>query len=282
MKKQIFACIDDSVSARAVCDWTAWLSLRWDLPVTLLHVLEKPVHAHENDLSGAIGLGSQEALLKQMTELDAERSRLALEHGKLLLAEASQNVGAKSKAVINLLQKHGNLVETLIDLEPEIELLVMGRRGESSDHPGFQLGSHLESAIRATHRPVLVSLPVFENPKGVVIAYDGSEGSQKSVEFVLSYVPLFKDIPVHLLWVSESKPIGLDQEKSRLELAGLSVKSSQKHGDFDVAANDYVSENSIGLVIMGAYRHSAFRRFFVGSNTTKMLQKTKVPLLLVR
>jgi len=282
MKKQIFACIDESVSARAVCDWTAWFSDRGGLPVTLLHVLEKPASTSEKDLSGAIGLGSQEALLKQMTELDAERSKLALEHGKILLSEASKAVSQKSSQEISLLQKRGNLVETLMDLESETELLIMGRRGETSDHPGFQLGSHLESAIRATHRPVLVALSNFQKPLSVLIAYDGSQGSQKCTEFAISHLKIFNGLPIHLVWVGDSQPSGLAHEESRLKAAGYRVIISQKAGEFSTAINDYAVKNTIGLIMMGAYSHSAFRRFFVGSTTRKMLQKTATPLLLLR
>ena len=36
------------------------------------------------------------------------------------------------------------------------------------------------------------------------------------------------------------------------------------------------------LLVMGAYGHSRIREFFVGSNTTKMISKSHIPLLLLR
>ncbi|ELY4369334.1 universal stress protein, partial [Cronobacter sakazakii] len=40
--------------------------------------------------------------------------------------------------------------------------------------------------------------------------------------------------------------------------------------------------NDINLIVMGAYGHSPLRRFFIGSNTTAMLEKTQIPLLMLR
>ncbi|MFS1903256.1 universal stress protein [Vibrio lentus] len=36
------------------------------------------------------------------------------------------------------------------------------------------------------------------------------------------------------------------------------------------------------MMVMGAYGHSQLRQFFVGSNTTKVLSNSAVPLLLIR
>lgn len=44
----------------------------------------------------------------------------------------------------------------------------------------------------------------------------------------------------------------------------------------------YASDNDMDLIVMGAYGHSSLRRFFIGSNTTAMLEQTRVPLLMLR
>ena len=40
--------------------------------------------------------------------------------------------------------------------------------------------------------------------------------------------------------------------------------------------------DEVDLIVMGAYGHSSLRRFFIGSNTTAMLEQTRVPLLMLR
>jgi len=46
--------------------------------------------------------------------------------------------------------------------------------------------------------------------------------------------------------------------------------------------HDYQDSHAIDLMVMGAYGHSKIRQFFVGSNTTKMIGSSKIPLLLLR
>ena len=53
-------------------------------------------------------------------------------------------------------------------------------------------------------------------------------------------------------------------------------------GSVDDALLKYQKDHQIGMMVMGAYGHSTLRRFFLGSNTTKVLIKSDVPLLLIR
>ncbi|WP_438802758.1 universal stress protein [Klebsiella michiganensis] len=62
-------------------------------------------------------------------------------------------------------------------------------------------------------------------------------------------------------------------ENSTIHLTGQSV------GD---ALIRYAEENTVDLIVMGAYGHSRLRQFFIGSHTSEMLQKTQQPLLILR
>jgi nucleotide-binding universal stress UspA family protein len=66
--KKVVACIDASPYAQATCDAAIWATQKLQAPLALLHVLDKAVHHAAADLSGSIGLGSQEALLQQLAE----------------------------------------------------------------------------------------------------------------------------------------------------------------------------------------------------------------------
>src|SRR5690554_6600888 len=86
----VIACIDASASATAVCDYAAWASLRLTAPLTFLHVLDQRHYLVETDLSGNIGLGSREHLLRELAVLDEQRSKLALQQGEIILATAKE------------------------------------------------------------------------------------------------------------------------------------------------------------------------------------------------
>jgi nucleotide-binding universal stress UspA family protein len=281
MTNRIIACIDGSASAVAVCDWTAWSSVRMAAPITLLHVLDKPTAVTAPDLSGAIGLGAREDLLEQLTRLDEQREKIALQHGKHLLATARQRVEAAGALDVDTRQRHGHLVETLAELEPETRLLVIGRQGEQSQRHAEQIGSQLESVIRTVHCPVLVALPGFRAPQRFLLAYDGSTTAHTALERVVAS-QLLQGLTCHLVMVGATQQSRLESAAARLQQAGFATVVKCLPGDDVAALADYADANAIDLLIMGAYGHSRIRRFFIGSNTATLLHRTRVPLLILR
>ena len=281
---KVVACIDGSGAAVAVCDYAAWASQRLQAPLELLHVLDhsqSPAHA---DLSGNIGLGSREHLLVELAELDEKRGRLLREQGKTMLEAAAQRVRADGVEAPLTRQRHGELVDTLQELESDIRLLVMGRQGEVSDSLARHVGSHLESVIRTLHRPILVTTGEFTAPRNLLLAYDNSPSTRKGLE-MLADSPLFAGLPIHLLMVSgdsEEAWASLGAAQQRLQQAGFSVTTAVRTGEVEAALLAYQREESIDLIVMGAYGHSRIRQFLVGSTTTGMLRNTQCPLLLLR
>lgn len=281
---QIMACIDGSAQAAAVCDCAAWASRQLDAPLTLLHVLDQQQYPAAGNLSGIIGLGSREYLLEELAALDEKRSKLALEEGRMMLDSARQRVITAGIAQPEVRQRHGDLVETLRDLEADIRLLVIGKQGEDSSNDLQLIGSQLESVIRTLHRPILVTPASFSVPTSLMLAFDGSDTSRKGVEMLASS-PLFKGIPIHLVMVGDDNGEHralLDSARDALVSAGFDVHIALRSGEVEPALHAYQAEHQIGLLVMGAYGHSRIRQFLVGSTTTRMIRSTTTPLLLLR
>ncbi|NMU88025.1 universal stress protein, partial [Vibrio parahaemolyticus] len=85
----------------------------------MLHVLDKSEQETTSELSGNIGLGSREHLLQELIELDEKRAKVALQHGKALLNDLQEQLHSSGLHDVTKLQKHGHLLETLLDLETE-------------------------------------------------------------------------------------------------------------------------------------------------------------------
>ena len=281
--KQVLACIDGSRYSDAICDYAAWISQSLGAPLKLLHNLEHSANAATADLTGAIGLGSQEALLEELTELEAKRNRLLLEQGKQMLEVARKRVVAAGVEFPILKQRHDGLTESLIACEDEIRVLVLGIRGEEHAQDELHLGSHLESSIRALHKPILVVNGDFKQPEQVMLAYDGSEASSKALA-MLADSPLFKSIPVHLVSVGEqTRNTGLFQAAAdKLSNGGHDVTTATLDGDTSASLHDYQDQHNIDLTLMGAFSHTRLREWVLGSLTVKMLLSSSRPLLLLR
>ncbi|WP_106478856.1 universal stress protein [Phytohalomonas tamaricis] len=276
----VMACIDGSVFAPTVCDYAAWASLRLDVPLTFVHVLDKE-RATQSDLSGNIGLGSREHLLEELATLDEKRAKIAQEQGRLMLDAAVDRARADGVADVHCRQRNGELVETLTELEGDIRLLVLGKRGESNDE---HLGSNLERVVRALHRNILITTGEFRTPEQAMIAFDNSATTRRGIE-TLAASPLLKGLECHLVTVgidSEAAREGLPWAREVLGAAGLDVTTATRAGHVEEALDKYVKDNAIDLIVMGAYGHSRIRHLLVGSTTTAMMRKADVPVLLMR
>lgn len=283
MKTYVVACIDGSTYSPAVCDAAAWASLRLAAPLSFLHVLHK-VHDAKDDLSGSIGFGAQESLLEELALLDEPRGKLAMERGRQVLLAAKERARAAGVVEPEGRQRHGDLVQTLTELEAGVRLLVLGRRGEEADVASEHLGSHLERVIRSLHRPILMTPPEFSAPQRVMIAFDGSATTRKGVEMVAGS-PLFRGLPCHLVMVgadSAEARAQLAKARKTLEEAGFEAPAVMLSGEVEKALRRYQQDQGIDLIIMGAYGHSRIRHLLIGSTTTELMRRSAVPLLLLR
>ncbi|WP_445425329.1 universal stress protein [Alishewanella sp. HL-SH06] len=282
MTQFVIACIDPSPYAEAVCDYAVWAAKQLQAPLTMLHAIDKAQHTQTPDLSGSIGLGSQEVLLQQLAELDEKHSKLALERGRLMLDAAKARAEQAGVASVDERLRHGSLVESLKATEDDTRLVVMGKRGLSSADAHGQLGLHVEQVIRSLQRPILLTQQHFKTPQRIMLAFDGSATAQKSLD-MLAASPLCKGLPVHLVFAGmpEQAP-ALDEAAILLQQAGFETKTALVAGDPEEVLHQYQQEHHIDLLIMGAYGHSRIRQFIVGSTTTAMLSKAKCSLLVLR
>ncbi len=284
MTGKVIACIDDSRYAESVCDYAAWSVTRMQAPLSLLHVLDKDGYSMAQNFSGSIGLGAQETLLQELAGLDQQRARVALEQGKLMLQAAVQRLESSGIQHVETRQRHGELVDTLVELAPETRMLVLGKRGQRSASAHGHIGSHVESLIRTLHKPVLIAQQTFAPPQKIMMAFDGSLTMRKGVHIVAAS-PLFKGLPCHLVMVGADTEVAraqLNDAAGVLDQAGFETSTAIVAGEADVALTQYQQQQHIDLMIMGAYGHSRIRHLILGSTTTAMISKTTISLMVLR
>tara|TARA_R110000787_G_scaffold9353_14_gene32802 strand:+ start:1856 stop:2707 length:852 start_codon:yes stop_codon:yes gene_type:complete len=280
----VVSCIDGSPGAVAVCDAGAWASQRMGAPLQLLHVLDRSETPAHTDLSGSLGVDSRTHLLDELVELDAKRSKVALEHGKLMLEAARSRAEQQGAQSITTRQRHGALVESLLDMQNDTRLLIMGRRGESHAGQALAVGGQLESVIRAVHKPLLITLDTFAAPSNFMIAYDGRSVTQKALDTLIGS-PLLQGLPCHLVAVNNTsldRGPELQAAHDKVADVGFSVSCTVLRGEVQTQLQRYQQEHGIELMVMGAYGHSRIRRLFLGSNTTDMVSSSTIPLIIVR
>lgn len=282
---KVIACVDGATYMLNVCDYAAWAAQRLMVPLEFLHVLDRhPEHAPVTDFSGNIGLGTQESLLQELGALDEKRSTLAQRHGRELLDSVVRRAKDAGLATVDSRQRHGNLVEALLELEPESRLFVLGQHNHTGQSGRLHLDHTVERVIRSVKRPVLVSSGEYRQPKHFAIAFDGSVTGRIMVEAV-ARSPLLKDLRCDVVMVGDETAIGrehLEWAKTNLTVAGFDVRVAVVAGEPEIALPHYLKTHSVDLLVMGAYGHSRIRQLVVGSTTTTLLRTSPVPVLVLR
>lgn len=280
---QIIACIDGSKSATAVCDASAWCATTLNAPVLALHVLDRAETPALADLTGAIGLGAREQLLKELADLDHQRVRLAAEEGKIMLEAAGDQLLADGVVDARQLQRHGSLAEALDDLSDDTRVVIIGRQGQTHQSAAETVGSQLETIVRTAKHPVWVTPSTFVAPKRCVIAYDASTTAKHMIER-LCHSPLLTDMDATLVMAGNDTDEHRQQlayAQRQLEDAGHTVSTQLVEGEPLVVLHE-LAQSDDTLLAMGAFGHSRIREFLVGSTTNETLRHARSSVVLFR
>jgi nucleotide-binding universal stress UspA family protein len=282
---RILACTDGSLYAASVYDHAAWAARGLGASVEVLHVLDpRRDQATGRDFSGNMSADIREDLLTSLAELDAARNKVALTHGRAVLEDAETRLRQAGVAAVTLTQRHGSLVETLAEAESRADLVVIGKRGEAADFAAGHLGANLERVVRASTKPILVASRAFKPIERLLVAYDGGPSTRRALDLVAES-PLLKTTEVHLLTVGPAKPDlqeRLAVARERLAAAGIATRARLIEGEPETVIGQYVLDEAIGLMVVGAYGHSRIRHLIVGSTTTALVRACQIPLIMIR
>ena len=312
-QNKIMACVDQSRFAEYVTDYAAWVANKMHAPLELLHIIDShPETAHTEDFSGTIGFDTQEDLLKSLSEQDALRNKIAREKGRIFLNTLRVRAVDNGAFATDVRQRHGSLVESLVDQTADVQIVVLGRHGESADlmqSEGAQrvdtthkkqddsarnnlssnqsqskLGRHVEEVVRQLKQPILTITQAFTEPKNIMIAFDGGVVARKGIELIATNA-LFTGLSISVLMLGQETRETikqLDWAQKKLEAAGFEPKIFLKSGEAKTVAADFIQAHDIHLMLMGAYSHSPLRNFLFGSKTADLLHATSIPILLLR
>jgi nucleotide-binding universal stress UspA family protein len=284
MTSRILALVDGSTYATSVCHAAAWIAGRLGGGVDLLHILPDAHSKGTGDLSGALRLGARTALMEELVTLDAQRAKLAAKQGHAILDDAAALLSRDGVAPIEHKLRHGDLIETLTALMPEVRALVIGKRGEGSAGAFDHLGSNLERIIRSATVPVFIAAREFRPIQKVLIAYDGSASADRAVER-MAQSPVFEGLTAVLVYAGQDTATirsQLNAAQSRLAARGLQASIDIEPGEPEIALERKIAAEGFDLLVMGAYGHSRLRNLIIGSTTTAMIRACKVPVLLYR
>ncbi|AFZ34034.1 UspA domain-containing protein [Stanieria cyanosphaera PCC 7437] len=285
---KILLCTDGSAFAENLYRYGAWFATRLQAEVDVLCVsdIRTQQAVSTENLSGTIGIDASENLLNHLVKLEHEQAKINHQRAKLVLQAAAQNLKAEGVNQINLLHETGFLVDCLAKFEADCDLVLLGKRGETTSSTSGQLGANLEAVVRSSQKPCLVTSPQFKPIERVLIAYDGSSNCRKIMQFIADSC-VFDGLELHIVTVAKSREepsaIALIEEARQLaQQAGFEPICYLLEGHSEPKLSQYITEQDINLLLMGAYGHNRIRHLVIGSTTAQMFKSSHIPVLLFR
>ncbi|WP_404403531.1 universal stress protein [Pelagibacterium halotolerans] len=282
---RIIAFIDGSVYSDSVLDHAAWAAQRLDASVDVVHVIgRRDISTTTFDLSGSLMLGARTNLLNELAELDAQKARLAMERGRVLVDGAVARLQEAGVKEAHAKLRKGDILDAVQDLEPDADLIVIGKRGEAADFAKLHLGSNLERVVRESSKPVIVAARAFTRPERFMVAFDGGVSATKAIAHI-AQGKLFPGLECHVVMAgkdTEENRGKLDTARTQLVNAGYKVSTKLADLEPEALIADYVIDNAVQFLVMGAYGHSRIRTFIIGSTTTEMIRSVTIPVMLFR
>jgi nucleotide-binding universal stress UspA family protein len=283
-KKWVMACVDGSLLSQSVVDYAAWIAEKVGSPLELVHAIEQSRLLEHTDHSGNLTPNIREDLFKTLSDDERAENKRLLEAGKHMLEQAKSRLAGRTIKDVRTKQRHGGLSDTVSDLESEIRVLVLGLRGEDHDSENKGIGTHLEHAIRAVHRPIFIVSEAFSEPKSLMFAYNDTEGAQKALDMVCRS-PLYQRMEIHVVHVSGDEAKGralLARAEQQLQNTNLDYRAVWLSGNAQTELLAYQQQHAIDMTMMGAFSHGKLSSLFFGSFTLNMLAHHSKPILLMR
>ena len=280
MIKSILVCIDGSRHADAAARYGMYLTRELEAALMAIHVLdsrmlEGPLMA---DISGWIGAQPYGAQLQQFRELLQQRGDSVTQ----AFNQGCDEAGIKYESWITM----GHPSRVILDEEIKAELVIIGQKGEHAELGGDMMGSTAERIARNSIKPCLIVSETFQPIKRILAAYDGSGHASQALH---EAVELAQALNVELVIVTVCERghrhdfNQITEDGKRLADAhGCQARTLTLDGVPEEIILNQAQEQECELIVVGAHGHGRIREMFIGSTTQRILERSSLPVLIVR
>jgi nucleotide-binding universal stress UspA family protein len=277
--KKLLVCTDGSDYSQVCCRYAAWIAEHTGASIDLLYLtdlrqFEVPLVA---DLSGSLGIQPYQDVLTHLQEMEKRKAAIIEKNAREIFAKEGM------KNPIQFHHHTGLLVDCLEDFEKDVDLVLLGKRGENADYATAHLGSNMERVIRASSKPTLTTSRKFIPFTKILLAYDGGESCQKALQFLCENDAL-SDQELHIITVSENEDDkaafeNMEQAKSIAKGRKGTNVFQILNGNVEDQIARYVDNEEMNLLVMGVYGHRRIRYLLIGSTTTTVIRACRIPVL---
>jgi nucleotide-binding universal stress UspA family protein len=280
MVKNILIPIDGSDYGKTAVTYGIYIASKLDARLTGLHVvdvrlMQGPVFT---DISGSIGLPPYQEFLPAIeSSLEAKAEEILKEFREQCEAGGIHPETKKITGVID---------EAIIEEGRKCcDWILLAQRGEHFHiGSGAILGSTAQSVVRNSGKPVVVTPEHFRKINRMALAYDGSPPARNALNLAAE-LSARAAWPLSVVIITDDKALGAKlAEKAEAFLKTRAVDGAILilKGKEDKELLKFIREETVDLLVMGAYGHNRLREVLVGSTTSAVIRKSPIPVLLTR
>lgn len=284
--RKILALVDQSVYARSVTDYAAWLSSQSGAAIELLHVVNPLEMASERvALAGGLAIGHGPSIMQQVATVSDRDIEAELASGHQLLEVLQAELAARGMTSVTGRVVLGELVDTVREAEATADMIVIGKRGEAADFANLQLGRNFERVVWGTSTPVLIAPRSYRPVNGWLLAFDGGDGVISGTT-KLADGDLLPALPCQIVHVgrpSDALQAQLAAAERTLTAAGYPVTLDVADGEPEKVIPERMITSDADLVALGGYKRSRIWDALFGESTASaLIRACQTPLLLLR
>jgi nucleotide-binding universal stress UspA family protein len=179
----------------------------------------------------------------------------------------------------------GIIDETIIEEGKKTDWILLAQRGEHFHlTKGSILGSTAELVVRKSGKPVMVTPATYQDIESMALAYDGSPPAENALKLAVNLSEKAA-WPLTIICITGDQAFADNLHKkieAYLEPFQINCETIMIRGQEDREIMKFIQEGSVELLVMGAYGHNRLRELLVGSTTSDVIRKSKIPVLLTR
>lgn len=219
-----------------------------------------------------------------LVQLTLEMSRRVNERGDKILARFAGHC-QKSNVHATVERVEGVTSQVILERAKEVELVVMGRRGEGAPWAGPLLGSTFEAVVRHISVPVLAARSKTFSINRILIAFDGSDRAEDALKIAIHLAGEKKNRSIVFLTVDEGYAwLKQAYEKGESQFNEQSVKAKSLFVKGH-AAEEIVrisQAENCDLIVIGGYGRRRFIEMLFGSTVDDVMRGAGCPVLICR
>lgn len=280
----VLVATDGSQYGRWAVEWIARLPFKTKPRVRVLHVVDVAILGAPFMMQPVI-VGTERYLQDQIRRLEKVAKTTRLESIRLL-----KRFRLRGKIIVD----RGGVARSILKHATRgTALLSIGSRGlDALDR--FMLGSISNHAIHRAPCPVLVVKEAPHPVKRIVLAIDGSRGSEKAIRFLCrnfqgtfnrsGHTTIYLTV-VHVIPVQDYPEAGRMVIKRCVEMlskSGFALNTLIQVGKPTSEILKIAGERKADLIVTGVKGLGAIRRMLLGSVSTRIVQHAACSVLVVR